>query len=224
VELPDWVVDEVLAPAKPIAFRLTVMLYRHGRPVAGRQGERRVYWRGTLAELSRLIGASKPHLIEAERYLAGVGFLRVHERTHNQAPHAISAPLDRPEAGNKLLPALEAKNTPHGGGDPDPSLSQREEEITTTTTAAREIICDRLAELGCTTPDAWIARFGPARCEAALALCGTFDGIRNPAGLVFTLLTSGQPLRAPPVPAEDDFEARKRKYTTGAWSGVARYR
>jgi len=69
MQLPDWVVDEVLAPAKPVAFRLVVMLYRHGKPLVDRNGDRRTYWRGSTQQLARLIGASKRALLQAEAEL-----------------------------------------------------------------------------------------------------------------------------------------------------------
>jgi hypothetical protein len=95
VELPDWVVDEVLAQAKPSAFRLVVMLFRHGRPQVGHQGERRVYWRGSKQQLARLIGASKRSLDEAERELVSLHFLTVHTPVAARFEHAISVPLER---------------------------------------------------------------------------------------------------------------------------------
>lgn len=226
VQLPTWVVDEVLAPAKPIAFRLVVMLFRHGWDQVGPDGRRRVWWRGTVPELSRLIGASKPHVIEAERHLAAAGFLTIHERTGTRAPHAISAPVDRP-TGNNLLPVAEPESAHHDDDLLIPFSPSGREEITTTTPAARETICDRFAAYGVTSPPAWLARFGPARCEEVLDHFESLSPERftNPPGFLYRLLTSGQ--RFPPRTATYDpgsFEAQKARYLGGRLGHVVKYK
>ncbi len=69
MELPDWIADVVLARAKPVEVRLILALYRHGKPQVGGGGDRRVYLKASMQELARMAGATKPHVIEAERAL-----------------------------------------------------------------------------------------------------------------------------------------------------------
>jgi hypothetical protein len=146
VNLPDWLVDEVLAGAKPAAFRLAVVLHRHGSARVDARGARVLYWRGSLQSLGRLAGLSKPALIEAELWLDEMGALRRHGRVEARAPHAVSVAVDLPFAvggkkggsdfgdggggknflpasepesarsGKNFLPACEAKSATHGGG------------------------------------------------------------------------------------------------------------
>jgi hypothetical protein len=69
MELPDWLVDGILSRAQPVEVRLLLTVFRHGSPQVGGAGERRVYLRASMNDLHRIAGASKPHVIEAERTL-----------------------------------------------------------------------------------------------------------------------------------------------------------
>lgn len=145
MELPDWVVDDVLRPATPAAFRLVVFLFRHGRQVVDTNGDRRCYWRGSSAELARLVGLSKRHVLAAEHYLAETGFLAIHNTTRPNAPHAISARYDRPstEGGYFLSPPGEADFVDHGDASSTPDRSSIPIDSTTTTSAnesAEEVV------------------------------------------------------------------------------------
>lgn len=230
MELPNWVVDEVLIAAKPTAFRLAVMLYRHGSPRVGADGERRVYWRGSLQQLARFAGASKRSVIDAERELTDAGLLAVHQATRPNSGHAISAPIDR-RSGADFAPRSEAESLPHGDDQREP-FSQDDPGITTTTPEEAEQILHRLTDLRVTNPAGWIARFGAERCDVALEILAAnrrrgYEP-RNPAGFLHTLLTSSQPLDRPPkyYPAavvSTSLEARKEKYLGGAWGHLAKH-
>lgn len=218
----------MLAPAPPVAFRLVVMLFRHGWPHVGAGGGRRVWWRGTISDLSRLVGASKPHVLAAERRLSESGFLTVHAPTRARSPHAISAPVD-PPTGNKLLPGPEAEFPQHADDlliSTSPSVS---EGITTTTPAATsDTICYRLAEFGVTDPAAWIDRFGAERCEAVVEHFETLGPERftNPPGMLYHLLTSRQRF-GPRVRVENPDAAVEERYARwlgGALGHVVRYK
>ncbi|MCC6266349.1 MAG: hypothetical protein IT300_02175 [Dehalococcoidia bacterium] len=226
VPLPSWVVDEILAPAKPVVWRLTINLYRHGWPQVAADGSRRIWWRGSLIELARLIGATKPAIIESERWLADRGFLAVHRSSDPRRPHSLSVPADRP-SGKKFLPLPEAETAQHDGDLLISPLPKEDLENTTTTPAAPEEaavrISYRLSAYGVTAPERWLAERGETLCTAALDYLDTLDAstFTNPAGFLRTLVYSPRPLplaRSPmspgPAPA-DDLEARKRKYLGG---------
>lgn len=223
VELPTWIVDEVLAPAHPTAFRLVVMLYRHGSQVTGAGGERRVYWRGSTIELARLIGVSKPHLLRAEHWLAERRFLTLHKRQDHNAPHAISAPYDRPSGNSLLPPSASIFDTYDDDLDPDPVSDQDRIKNTTTTRASSTkkavTICNRLAAIGVSIPERWLDNYPHTRIETALAILDNTDpaSITNPPGFLHTLVTSRQPLRKPPapIPSADTFEAQTERFLAG---------
>lgn len=226
VPLPSWVVDEVLAPAKPVVWRLTVNLYRHGWPQVAADGSRRIWWRGSIVELSRLIGATKPAVIESERWLAERGFLTIHRSTDARRPHALSVPADRP-SGKKFLPLSEAETPQHGDDLLIHPLPDRDQEITTTTPDAEEAvkISYRLAAFGVSDPARWLAERGAARCTAALDYADTLDLSRfsNPAGFLRTVVYANRPpaqtLHTRVAPA-DDLEARKQKYLGGRFASL----
>lgn len=213
--IPDWVIDEVLQPAKPIAFRLVVLLFRHGRPVVDANGNRRVYWRGSTQELARLVGASKPHILAAEHQLEERGFLVLHKRTHNNAPHALSAPVER-AGGNNLLPLSDSDFDTYGDAiAPDPPIREDESIITSSNDPA-VTICNRLAAYGVTTPERWLREFDRERIAIALDILDEAADTRtvhNPGGFLRSLITTRAPLRRPVLAAEDSFEARKRRYS-----------
>ncbi len=216
--IPSWVIDEVLASATPVVRWLVVILHRHAWQATSAHGSRVLWWRGSFAELSRLTGASKPHLIAAEKYLSERDYLTIHTRTDVRKPHTISVPLDRP-SGNKLLPLPEPNPALHGD-DLDPLTDRRYEKIITTTTAEEAVtICDRLSAYGVTRPAAWMKAAGPARCTEALDYLESLDPARitNPAGFLYRLVHHAE---APPRPfaraaAVDSLEDRKAKYTGG---------
>lgn len=234
MELPDWVVDEIIRPATPVAVRLVIILYRHGRQVVDSSGSRRVYWRGSTAELARLTGVSKRHLIAAEHYLADASFLTLHNQTRPNAPHAISARYDRPETqgGYKLSPLAESENPHHGddASNTDPFDQITEEPDTTTTTQAAVTICNRLTDWGVTSPLRWLAQFGTERVTAALAAFEAehASDARNPAGFLYTLLTSPETTSTlfarsratTPAPEDDAYEAQKRRFLSGPLAHV----
>lgn len=189
MELPNWVVDDVIAQAKPVPVRIVVMLFRHGRPLVGYDGGRRVYWRGTTQEFARLVGVSKRALIEGERWLVEAGAIVQHARVHERAPHAISAPFDRP-SGDNLSPLFESAIGTHDGVSPNSHSDPR--SVDSNTIDSRAVtICHRLRELGVTDPERWLASFGADRAEAAAVAAESAEGIRNPAAYARYLLDKG---------------------------------
>ncbi len=233
MELPDWVVDEIIAPANPAAVRLVLHLYRHGRPVVGGDGNRRVYWKGSQTALARVCGLSRFRLIVAEAELVEAGFLTVHQPNRAGAAHAISAAYDL----SLLVTPLRLGNGTHGGDDPDPDPERDPSSLagptTTITQVPREAEVSRivtaLANAGVTSPNAWVAQFGADACDAALAHLERVDAVvvRNPAGWLYRLLqTPGltAPSSRPSAPAAESFEERKRRYTGGALGAVVKYR
>ena len=232
MDIPDWIVDEILAGAKPTAFRLTVLLLRHGRPVADHDGNRRIYWRGSLQSLARLTGVSKRSLLDAERELVESGFLVVHNKTERNSQHSISVPLmrqqDRDERGRVGEANFAAPSEPEFRTHDDDvitgqELTSSDHIITTSEGAKSEPILSRLAAHGVTDPRSWIAMYGPHQCVAA---CDDLDRllddeyerdlhshrisgyeteaawrstqIRNPAGLLRSMLTSRSAFRPSP--------------------------
>jgi len=227
VELPNWVVDEVLLTAKPTAFRLAIMLYRHGRQVVDGDGNRRVYWRGSLQQLARLTGARKQALIDAQLELAAAGLLALHETLKPNSGHAISAPYDRP-GGTNFVPPFSFETPPHGDVKEEPPSHQDNLSPTTTTPGPEEAvrISDRLAELGVSHPRQWLIQFGADRCDTALAILADNRRRgyqpRNPAGFLHSLLTSSQPLERPPERYDpNSFLSRKEQYTGGRFGHLA---
>lgn len=217
VEIPAWVLLEVLAPAKPSAFRLGVMLYLIGKPVTTSAGERRLYWNGSQQELARRIGVTKPHIIEAEQYLAAAGFLQIHRPNKPGAPHGLSVPTGEAGhnslPGHNLLPASEPVFPTHGDDDLQIPVEPGGRFNTTSSKAARGeavTICNRLADYGVTAPEAWLRRAGPERCTAALDyLDGVgIDGLTNPAGFLHGIVhgRAAVPKAPPKKPARGSLE------------------
>jgi hypothetical protein len=204
------VVDTVLVPAKPAALRLTIMLYRHGRPQVDAHGNRRCYLRGNLAQLGRTAGISRRALVDAIADLVEIGFLTAHGRTHQQAPTGISAPYDDPQAGAKFAPTSEATATPHGGDRRSPGAPLNRHETTTTTRApARAKIALALQELGVTDPAFLIDTHGEERCDRALWAtdqANRRNTLKNPAGLLVLMLRRKSDL-APRPPAATTWTA-----------------
>jgi len=198
MEMPDWIVDDVLVGAKPAAFRLVVFLFRHGRQVTDHAtGGRRVYWKGSHQSLCRVVGVSRRSLIDAEAELVEAGVLAVHAKTRPNALHAVSLPYDAPKGGAKFAPVLEADCPPHSGGVDH--LKERSSFSSvasdTTTTTARSRVVEVMERLGVTRPASTVSRFGAGLCMAALLELDAANGrkrIENPAGYVFQLLVGGR--------------------------------
>lgn len=219
MELPDWLVDEILTPANPTAFRLAVMLIRHGRPVTG-EGGARVYWRGTRQQLARLVGASRPALATAEAELIERGVLDVHRPESRRDGFSVSLALINPR--QDFCPSPESADAPIGAAD-HPILPRYWEvrNTTTTTTTANAWTADEVANLrgelaatGARDANAWLRLFGPERCHRALyqlEKAAARSDIHNPAGFVYRLLSNGRDL-PPAEPVRDDLEERKRRY------------
>ncbi len=234
MELPNWVVDEIIAPAKPVAVRLVLHLYRHGRPVVGADGSRRVYWKGSAASLARVCGVSRFRLIEAEAELVEAGFLTVHEPNRAGASHAISAAYD---LSQNVTPSRIQDGT-HDGDDPDPDPDPDPERdpsslagpTTTITQVPREAgvsrIVTALANAGVSSPNAWLAQFGADACDAVLGHLERVDpgAVKNPAGWLYRLLQSPGLTVPPTRSGPASFEARKERYAGGAWASVVKYR
>jgi len=217
----------MLLTARPTAFRLAVMLYRHGRQAVDGHGNRRVYWRGSLQQLARLTGARKQALIEAQRELTEAGLLTIHATLKPNSGHAISAPYDRP-GGTNFVPPFSFETPPHGDVKEEPPSDQDNLSPITTTPGPEEAvrISDRLAEVGVSHPRQWLGRFGAERCDTALAILADNRRRgyqpRNPAGFLHTLLTSSQPLHRPPDPYDpDSLLARTERYTGGRFGHLS---
>lgn len=198
MELPDWVVDNVLVQARPTAVRLAVMLYRHGRPQVDRAGNRRLYWRGSLQALARLTGCSKRSIVDAQRELVELGLVRVHAPNRHRAPQGLSVPC-----GANFSPHAESEVRTHDDDQEiDRSSLSREDQvpITTTESGADFALVEELRELGVTSPEEWLRRWGSDRVDAALAYLEDRRAAgyvaRNAPGLLYTWLCSGGPLPA----------------------------
>ena len=166
MEVPTWVWDDVLIAAKPGAIRFTLALYRHGRQVVDGAGNRRCYWKGSKAQLSRLTGISKRSLDQAEQELWEAGFLRVHAPNRPSAPPGYSLPFERPapversadsasfrqQGGANFAPPVDPETAPgyadfapgteyenhtHGGGGVDQSSSPKKIGSRVPTTTTR---------------------------------------------------------------------------------------
>ncbi len=220
MEIPDWLVDDVLTPANPTAFRLAVMLLRHGRPVAGNGGGR-VHWRGTKQQFARLVGASKPALAAAEAELVERGVLSVHRPENRRDSYSVSLALWDQRQHSCHPP--ESEDAPIAAADHPIHKGLRGDRITGTTTPAPwtaeeiENLLGELAATGARDANAWLRLYGPERCNRALyqlERAETRSQIRNPAGFVYRLLSNGRDLPEA-APIHDDLEERKRRYLGG---------
>jgi hypothetical protein len=189
MDVPDWIVDDILAGAKPTAVRLTILLLRRGSPQVDRNGNRRIYWRGPLQSLARIVGCSKRSLLDAEHELVDIGFLTVHGKIFHNAIHALSVPLSRPQRGANFASPAEPENRTHGGGAGWGNAQAEEDEIfeadpRTTTSAPAPgqalstdpggEIFSRLVAFGVDAAAArlWLRVYGDAMCAEA---CGRLD-------------------------------------------------
>lgn len=192
--LPDWIVDDVLAPADPSAIRVVLALFRHGSLQVAGDGSQRVYWRGGRVQLGRVSHQSKRSVDAAIAALRAAGFVTLHTPREPTHGIALSVPLSRPGERATVAPAEEGSATDaptkgriepvrragvapraipeaadmHDGDDPDPSFSHFDCQETTITTMTREEMFSRLAEEGVSNPASWLAKFDHARIEAAL--------------------------------------------------------
>ena len=228
MELPDWIVDQVQPQTSPTAFALMVRLFRHGRQVAGGDGSRRIYWRGTRPQLARLTGASKRSVDEALAQLEERGFVRVHQPIGMHKPSGFSAPFEL-STGATSAPLFEAVGAHHGDGqDLTPPLSVKRTDPTTTPTAREErgAVSASLAAAGVTDPERWIHTWGEERCAGALAMldaAARVSTIQNGPGLMRTWLANNRPLTQPAGDV-DRVEELKRRYLGGPLGHVVRYR
>ena len=192
--LPDWIVDDVLAPADPSAIRVVLAIFRHGSLQVAGDGSQRVYWRGGRVQLGRISHQSKRSVDAALAALMAAGFVSLHQPGDSTHGIALSAPLSRPgeratvakaEEGpataapakgriesvrraSVAAPAIPDAADMHDGDDPDRSLSSLDSQEITITTMTREELFSRLGEEGVSNPASWLAKFDHARIEAAL--------------------------------------------------------
>lgn len=221
MNLPDWLFDEIIGPSDPNIGRLLLALFRHGSPQVAGDGSRRVYWRGTKAELARISYQSKRSADAAVLVLAARGVLNVHTVSVARAGVAFSVPLER-QRGATVAPLAEPETKCiHGGGDLQISPCLDNSLELPTTTMTREEIFAALAEHGVTNPAAWLERYDHGRIEGALYRLEETDArdrakirgygaepdysIKNPAGFLYRLLESKNALpdRFDPAPRED---------------------
>ena len=87
-----------------------------------------------------------------------------------------------------------------------------------------------LTDWGVTSPLRWLAQFGTERVTAALAAFEAehASDARNPAGFLYTLLTSPETTSTlfarsratTPAPEDDAYEAQKRRFLSGPLAHV----
>jgi hypothetical protein len=177
MELPDWIVDEVLVGAKPTAARLIVIMFRHGDPTVDRDGLKRSHWRGSLQSLSRIVGCSKRSLLEAEGELVAQGFLKVHGKTAYHSLHSISVAVSKPQVGDKLSPTVVSKSPTHDGdANHHPTSPVSAVIITTRSRAEEDEICSRLDGFGVSFPRRFLASHG---FETCLSACDELDRLMD---------------------------------------------
>lgn len=204
MELPNWVWDEVLLAATPSAVRLACTIYRHGAPVVDANGDRRLYLRDSAPRLARRAGLSRASVFAALAELETAGLLRSHRANRPQAPNSHSVPIDRPTRPT-FGRVPEPEIATHDGDRKITSPADSTGTTSTTTTPAPQPVelLDALAAIGVTSPSAWLNRYDHARIRAALDHIDRLPyrgDIRNPAGFAHRLITSPDPIPAPPAP------------------------
>lgn len=208
MELPDWIVDDVLVGAKPASVRLVISLFRHGHTVTdNRTGGQRAYWKGSHQSLCRVVGVGRTALIEAEAELAERGALVVHAKARPKDPHAVSAPYDRPSTSLKFGPVGESDFPPHDGGVEIKDLSLALARTITTIPSREKHVITALLGYEVSTPKKWVSRFGVIACERAIANLRTIEeraaNQRSGQASGYIILRDGESLA--------DAEARERR-------------
>ncbi len=221
--IPNWVVDEVLVGASPTAFRLAIMLARHGTRVT-ENGRQEVQWKGQKQSLVRLVGASKTAIMEAQRELCEADLLQVTEPEQARGCFRLTLLLDKSPQNSGPVPEPEPDLSDH---DADEYQQGSAAEFINIMNIPREHIRERLLFHGVVGADGWLKKFGPVLCMHAILAVEADERseIMNPAGWMYRALTSG---RLPPIDALDAvlrlFGVDSREYRYLKYSGMSRFR
>lgn len=181
IQIPEWVIDEVLPYRRHAATMLIIAMYRYGSPLVDPEtGARLVSVRMPRRQLAKLARLSERSLDRAITDLVALGELTQHVSPLENSAATLTWPVDHARVPISRAAKLSARgaaklaapivstvppNLPPlvgGGGGPDPDTDPDQgSEIPdpTTTTRARAIARD-LAVLTITEPEDWIARFG----------------------------------------------------------------